>query len=175
MLKTSLKSICIIGLLLLSACADLNIQNPFEPAPQVSSSDTYIDQFAEIPIPVDMRIDRAKSFNNANNGVLYSSGQVEINSLNNAMLGNMANNGWKLIATVKGAQTLQVYEKGSLYAVITTYESAFATNMDIWLTTRLGNSFQNNYPNTIQSVPSTTTPSFPSDTNSGVTSQGLSN
>ena len=142
--------VLLVLLVAVSGCADMS--NPFasssstaspEPVSTPPPSDVYFDLFSDIPIPRDMTVDRKRTLvstaqNGLNNGLITVTGRVEVRSLNDAMVHNMSRQGWALRAATTGMKTIQIYEKGSQYAVIYTYEEMFSTVMEIWGAQRLG-------------------------------------
>lgn len=145
------RCLLLLGLLTaLAGCADMS--NPFssssstaspEPVASPPPSDVYFDLFSDIPIPRDMTVDRKKTLvstaqNGLNIGLITVTGRVELRSLNDAMIHNMTRQGWTLRAVTTGMKTMQIYEKGTQYAVIYTYETTFSTAMEIWGAQRLG-------------------------------------
>lgn len=138
---------------LLQACADMfnssssSSSEGVEPV-AAAPSETYFDQFSDVPIPGEMSVDRKRSLSTTTQdgmriGLITVTGRVDILSLNNAMIHNMARNGWSLRAATTGTKTMQIYEKGLQYCVIYTYEETFNTVMEIWGAQRLGD---NAYP-----------------------------
>jgi len=114
-------------------------------SPASASGEVYYDLFGDIPIPRDMSVDRKRTLvsrtpNGPNIGLLTVSGRVELHSLNDAMIRNMARQGWTLRAATTGVKTMQIYEKASQYAVIYTYERTLYTDMEIWSAQRLNES-----------------------------------
>ena len=149
-MKKLARCLVLFGLLaVLGGCADMS--NPFassstaspEPVATPPPSDVYFDLFSDIPIPRDMTVDRKRTLvstaqNGLNVGLITVSGRVEVRSLNDAMIHNMARQGWALRAATTGMKTIQIYEKGTQYAVVHTYEEMFSTVMEIWGAQRLG-------------------------------------
>ncbi len=140
-------------ILLLQACADMfnsssSPSSANEQPTATAPSETYFDQFSDVPIPSEMSVDRKRSLSTTTQdgmriGLITVTGRVDILSLNNAMIHNMARNGWALRAATTGPKTLQIYEKGMQYCIIYTYEDTFNTVMEIWGAQRLG---ENAYP-----------------------------
>lgn len=134
--------------LALTGCTDLfstSSSTTASPEPTASAppSDVYYDLFTDVPIPREMTADRNRSLvvtaqGGQSIGLITVSGRVELRSLNDAMINNMARHGWALRAVTTGKRTIQIYEKGNQYAVIYTYEETFSTVMEIWVAQRLG-------------------------------------
>ena len=137
-------------ILMLQACADMfNNSTSSSPATEpvaAAPSETYFDQFSDIPIPSEMSVDRKRSLSTTTQdgmriGLITVTGRVDVLSLNNAMIHNMARSGWALRAATTGTKTMQIYEKGLQYCVIYTFEETFTTVMEIWGAQRLGDSY----------------------------------
>lgn len=132
------------ALITLSACGSThNASSTTEGVEAIQASGTYYDQFADIPIPVAMSVDRSKSLTATTQdgmriGLISLSGRVDVNALNTAMIRNMQSSGWSLKGVTTGMKTVQIYEKGNQYTVIYTYEGTFSTLMEIWRTQSMG-------------------------------------
>lgn len=164
-------------LFLLASCSSIGFENPFETSATSSdrsAAETYMAQFEDVPIPSDLKVERSRSLvttaqNGMRVGLVTVSGRVEINSLNNAMVNNMSNNGWALRGSSSGSKTMQIYEKPERLAVIYTYEQTIDTIMEVWVVQRLDGSVSSG---------SSYAPPASQDTGNylnNVTQQGLSN
>ena len=126
-------------LFLLPGCAEMNISNPFESS---TSSETYFDQFPDIPIPRDMNVDTKRSLvsvaqDGSKLGLLTVEGRVDKPSLANATILNMNRQGWALRGTINSNKVVQLYEKDNRYAFIYIYEQALNVAMELWVANRL--------------------------------------
>ncbi len=107
-----------------------------------SASAVYYSEFASVPIPVDMEVQ--KSYTN----VMYNmdgmkagsqifQGPLERQSLVNAMTHNMLHKGWQARTIVSsGERNLMVFQNDSRMAVITVFEGSSLSNktlMDVWV------------------------------------------
>ncbi len=125
----------------LGGCAEVGVPNPFNPAP-ASITDVYTSQFADIPIPSAMKSVPASSLVTPSQsgqkvGLETFEGRVETASLANAMIHNMARQGWSLRGSMSGKRTLQLHEKGDMYAVLYFYDQTMSTAMEVWVLNRL--------------------------------------
>ncbi len=129
---------------LLGGCAEIGVPNPFTPAP-ASVNDVYYSQFADIPIPNAMKTVPTNSLVTPSQsgqkvGLETFEGRVELPSLANAMIHNMARQGWSLRGSMSGKRTLQLHEKGDMYAVLYFYDQTISTAMEVWVLNRLSGS-----------------------------------
>lgn len=125
----------------LTGCAEVGMPNPFTPTP-ASITDVYYSQFADIPIPNVMKSVPANSLVTPSQsgqkvGLETFEGRVETASLANAMIHNMARQGWSLRGSMSGKRTLQLHEKGDMYAVLYFYDQTISTAMEVWVLNRL--------------------------------------
>lgn len=136
---TRFSAVC-LAVLLLAGCSSLNIPNPFASTSDVN--DVYMSQFPDIPIPADMKSVPKNTLVTATQdgtkvGLETFEGRVEAASLANAMIHNLARQGWSLRGSVTGKRTMQVHEKDNRYAVIYLYDQTMTTSMEIWVLNRL--------------------------------------
>ena len=123
--------------LMLSGCSagNFEIKNPFE---QPSLTESYISQFRDVPIPAPMESLTKESYVTVGHdggkiGLESFSGRVEVTSLGNIMMQNMAKSGWQLRGSSAGMRCIQLYQKEPHYAVIFYSDGVFNTTMDIWV------------------------------------------
>ena len=127
-------------LALLSACG--GVGSSVFGSGTASVEATYISEFADIPIPRDMK-EVAKQTAIVHNpdgskaGSQAFEGGVELQSLMNAMLYNMLQQGWKPRSIFRGPRSAMAFEKENNVALITAFEGAFATQMSLWVAKRI--------------------------------------
>lgn len=120
---------------LLSACSGFDVSNPFITSADVKS--TYISQFPDVPIPIDMSSDNGKTFVTVNSdgmkvGVETLKGGVEFYSLAQAMEYNLAEN-WDIVASLGGEEIMQVFQKEERYLVVILKNGIFGSTMELWM------------------------------------------
>lgn len=137
-----MKRLCILllGLGLLTGCADMNIENPFASSTDVSQ--VYYDEFPDVPIPADMSADRKRSWvsvtpEGVKMGLLTTEGRYDLPSLATATIHNMNGQGWSLRAMSNGPRIMQVYEKDNRIAVVYFYSQTTSVAMELWISLRL--------------------------------------
>ena len=123
--------------LMLSGCSvgDFEIQNPFE---QPSLTDSYVSQFRDVPIPAPMESLTKESYVTVGHdggkiGLESFQGRVEVTSLGNVMMQNMARSGWRLRGSSNGMRCIQLYQKEPHYAVIFYSDGIINSTMDVWV------------------------------------------
>ncbi|MCQ2444166.1 MAG: hypothetical protein MJ061_01540 [Mailhella sp.] len=124
--------------LLLAGCSGSGmpeIKNPFE---QPSLTETYVSQFADVPIPAPMSTKVSETLVTvATDGSKYGlesfSGRVDGVSLANVMMQNMARAGWQLRGSSIGVRSIQLYEKAPHYAALFFKEGPVYSSMDVWV------------------------------------------
>ena len=123
--------------LMLSGCSagDFEIKNPFE---QPSLTDSYVSQFRDVPIPAPMESLTKESYVTVGHdggkiGLESFRGRVEVTSLGNVMMQNMARSGWQLRGSSNGMRCIQLYQKEPHYAVIFYSDGIINSSMDVWV------------------------------------------
>ena len=123
--------------LMLTGCSagDFEIKNPFE---QPSITESYISQFRDVPIPAPMESVTKESYVTVGHdggriGLESFSGRVEVQSLANIMMQNMAKGGWQLRGSSAGMRAIQLYQKEPHYAVIFYKDGIINSSMDVWV------------------------------------------
>lgn len=110
-----------------------------EAAPQPQTMDNYYD-FDDIPVPQEMELQGDDSFiletPTERSGVMVFKGKVEIQSLRNYYINNMARENWTMRSAIKSSRTILVFEKPGRYCIITMTDGQFSTQMEIWVTPR---------------------------------------
>lgn len=129
-----------LSLLALTGCADLGITNPFASTSDVK--DVYLSQFPDIPIPADMKsVPKYTMVTPTQDGTKVGletlEGRVDSASLANAMIHNMARQGWSLRGSVSGKRSMQLHEKDQRFAVLYLYDQTIDTRMEVWVLNRL--------------------------------------
>lgn len=128
--------------LMLTGCAGegLKIKNPFE---QPSLTETYVSQFRDVPIPAPMASLTKESYvtighDGGKIGLESFEGRVEVNSLAQIMMQNMARSGWQLRGSCAGMRSIQLYQKEPHYAVIFYSDGIVYSDMDVWVVNNVG-------------------------------------
>ncbi len=136
----------LLSLLLLSACSSMgggsSSSAPASDASGVPVTSTYVGEFTDIPIPREMKVvgkytaivhnqDGTKA------GTQVFEGNVELQSLMNAMLYNMSQQGWTPRGVFRGQRSAMVFEKGNSLALITATEGTFSTEMELWVAKKI--------------------------------------
>ena len=123
--------------LMLTGCSagDFEIKNPFE---QPSLTDSYVSQFRDVPIPAPMESLTKESYVTVGHdggkiGLESFQGRVEVTSLGNVMMQNMARSGWQLRGSSNGMRCIQLYQKEPHYAVIFYSDGIINSTMDVWV------------------------------------------
>ncbi len=132
--------------LFLGACSmdNVSISNPFSATTEVTS--VYTSQFPDVPIPMDMDSEPKETLTTISSsgdkvGKETFSGRVEHNSLGAAMAHNLANQGWTMLGIVQSDSTLQLYQKGTRYLIITISDGTISSNMVLWMVSQQSGSF----------------------------------
>lgn len=124
--------------LLLAGCSTeggFALKNPFE---QPSLTESYISQFRDVPIPAPMTSVTKESYVTVGHdggkiGLESFEGRVEVGSLANIMMQNMARSGWQLRGSSAGMRSIQLYQKEPHYAVIFYSDGVINSDMDVWV------------------------------------------
>lgn len=149
-------AVCLTAVVL-TGCADLNIPNPFSSTSDVN--DVYISQFPDVPIPADMKSEPKNTLvtptqDGTKMGLETFTGRVEAASLANAMIHNMARQGWSLRGSISGKRTMQLHEKDQRYAILYFYDQTMSTAMEVWVLNRLSESTLGGMNNSFSLPPS---------------------
>lgn len=93
--------------------------------------------FPDVPVPKEMTIINDKSFvyetPNFRAGVLFLSGNVDLQSLENYFKINMAKNGWKYINSFRYKDVVMNYVKEDKTCTIKMSRTAFEADVEIWI------------------------------------------
>ena len=125
------------AVLMLTGCSagDFEIKNPFE---QPSLTDSYFSQFRDVPIPAPMSSRTQESYVTVGHdggkiGLESFEGRVEVESLANIMMQNMAKSGWQLRGSSSGMRAIQLYQKEPHYVVLFFSDGVIFSSMDVWM------------------------------------------
>ena len=160
--------------LMLTGCAGsgFEIKNPFE---QPSLTESYVSQFRDVPIPAPMESLTKESYVTVGHdggkiGLESFSGRVDLPSLANIMMQNMARSGWQLRGSSAGMRSIQLYQKEPHYAVIFYNDGILKTAMDVWVVNNVSVDImtlipeaQNPAPGAAGAIPTFNTPSSYAD------------
>ncbi|MDR2051610.1 MAG: hypothetical protein LBQ63_07570 [Deltaproteobacteria bacterium] len=119
-----------------SACSSLQglLQDDNKP-------DYFYSEFEDIPIPRQMddctETNVFSSRNNLKTGVQVFKGRVEAGSLLRTIQTYMDREGWVLLASTRGSNSLLLFDKGERYAVFHVLDGRFYTEMQIYVTSKL--------------------------------------
>ena len=138
-MKVSVLCLCF---LMLAACSAFNRGSSDDASGAPAAAATYLSEFSDIPIPREMKVvgkytaivhnqDGTKA------GTQVFEGSVELQSLMNAMLYNMSQQGWLPRSVFRGLRSSMVFEKGNSMALITATEGAFNTEMALWVAKKI--------------------------------------
>lgn len=103
---------------------------------------TYYSEFSDILIPRDMKeVSKHTSIihnqDGSKAGTQVFEGNVELQSLMNAMLYNMTQQGWAPRSIFRGQRSAMMFEKGNSVAMITAADGSFTTTMELWVAKRI--------------------------------------
>ncbi len=162
-----MKKILIGCALFLSACSmdNLNVTNPFATTTEVTS--VYTSQFPDVPIPVDMKSKADETLTTISSsgekvGRETFGGRVEHNSLGAAMAHNLKNQGWMMLGIVQGERTMQLYQKGGRYLIVTIEDGTIEAKLEVWMISQVGGGFGQNVQSIMNPTDSTTEQNFDS-------------
>lgn len=93
--------------------------------------------FPDVPVPKEMTIINDRSFvyetPNFRAGVLFLSGNVDLQSLENYFKMNMAKNGWRYINSFRYKDVVLNYTKDDKTCTIKMSRGAFESDAEIWI------------------------------------------
>ena len=112
-----------------------------QPAPSTKNlerADSRYYDFEDVRIPNELKPDEKKSnvykSQDIKSGVLQFDGYVEIKSLLNFFMANMARDNWKLKANFKRPpQTILLFEKKDKRSIFFIEDTTFNTHVEIWM------------------------------------------
>ena len=136
--------ICFLALMLLSGCTalkskDSTPQAGTSPAPaKAENAPAYYD-FGDVLIPSEMKIDKKDSFvfrtPGMTVGMLVVEGRVDAGSLSNFFENKMPVDGWRMVSSIEGRQTMMLFQKNNRWCVINIAEGGLSTSAEIWVST----------------------------------------
>ncbi len=137
----------LLTLFLLSACSSFGGSGSASGAPASDASgapvaSTYVGEFTDIPIPREMQeVGKYTAIvlnqDGTKAGTQVFEGNVELQSLMNAMLYNMSKQGWTPRGVFRGQRSALVFEKGNSLALVTATEGTFNTEMELWVAKKI--------------------------------------
>ncbi len=136
-MKKTLILSCLM-VVMLSGCAVFQ-KNSTEVAvqPKPEGPNQVFYGFSDLPIPKELAIVSEKSFvyetTGLKAGVLYFSGNVDMQSLENYFKVNMAKNGWKYINSFRYKDIVLNYTKDDKTCNIKMGRGPFVTDVEIWI------------------------------------------
>lgn len=103
---------------------------------------TYYSEFPDILIPRDLSpVNKHTTIihndDGSRSGTQVFEGRVDLQSLMNAMLYYMDQQGWTPRSVFRGLRSAMVFEKGNRVALITAEEGSFTTTMELWVAKRI--------------------------------------
>ena len=108
---------------------------------EAESASFYYD-FDDILVPREMELDIDESFiletPNVKSGLMVFNGMVEIRSLTDYFINNMAKDGWSLRSAFRSNRTILVFEKTSRYCIINITNERYNTLLEIWVSPSSG-------------------------------------
>jgi len=103
----------------------------------------YYGDFDDVPIPREMKPEKAATVLHTASGVKVGTqsfaGGVEIISLNRAMTGYLNHEGWTLISSLRGQNSILVFEKPERLCVIHSFDGRFSPSMQVFITPKILN------------------------------------
>ena len=156
------------AVILSSGCSQLEVSNPFATVSDIK--ETYASQFTDIPVPTEMKSVPSSTLTTPTQqgikvGLETYEGRVDSASLANAMIHNMARQGWSLRGSVTGKRTMQLHEKDQRFGVIYINGGTITTTMEVWVLNRLSGSGHVNAA--LGAAPISTTPTTSGSVSSG--------
>ena len=127
-----------LALLMLAGCATTG-----GPAADAASMgrDYYYDEFADVPIPVDMTPEKDRFTILGTGGVKLGieefSGRVDVTSLVNAMQNYMLRDGWTLRSMFRANRSILVFEKPDRICSLYFVDGSFSTSMLVFVSPKL--------------------------------------
>lgn len=107
-----------------------------------SSEPYYYAEFEDIPIPSELgRVKETTIITTpggVKTGLQVFKGRVEMGSLNSAMVGYLQREGWELRSSTRGARSLLLFEKQDRYCTIYILDGWFYTEMQVYVSPKLG-------------------------------------
>ena len=142
-LVISILALTLGALGLLSGCASLGLENPFDNDPLTGGVDTATSSLLNVPLPAGLQRYGSHGYTAANaagarEGLEILRGHVNAGAAAMEIFSALKSHGWQLrLALHKESHMLQVYEKGTEMAVLTFRSQAMLTIIEIWVGQRL--------------------------------------
>lgn len=124
--------------ILLPACANMDLSNPFTSDPLTGGQDATTSILVETPLPYGLQRYSSHGFiatgeNGVRNGLETFRGNIDGNAAAVAMFNNLHAAGWDLrMQNRKGDRALYVYQKGGDIAAVNFRPQGILTIMEIW-------------------------------------------
>lgn len=107
-----------------------------------SSEPSYYAEFEDIPIPSELGGIKETTIittpGGVKTGLQVFKGRVEVGSLNSAMVGYLQREGWELRSSTRGSRSLLLFEKQDRYCTIYILDGFFYTEMQVYVSPKLG-------------------------------------
>ena len=136
-----MKKIIILSCVMLLLCSGCTwfqrstIASPSQPKQEGPNQVFY--GFPDVPIPQELSLVTDKSFvyetSSLKTGVLFFTGNVEIQSLENYFKINMPKNGWKYVNNIRYRNIILNYVKDDKMCNIRISKDTFSTDVEIWI------------------------------------------
>ncbi len=134
------KSIVLVFVVLLicSGCAYFQKNGPQNAAPPKQEGPNQVFYgFPDVPVPKELTVVSEKSFiyetPTFRAGILFLSGNVEFESLENYFKVSMPKNGWRYINSFRYKDVVMNYVKEDKTCTIKVSPGAFTTEVEIWI------------------------------------------
>ncbi len=140
--------ILLVLILFVAGCANMRGKSEndaaFQPLdlPPESEAVTHIYyDFDDIPIPREMKINPKDSIlfesQNIRSGMLNFTGRVDSDSLFNYFQISMANEGWRLLNSIKYSTYMLAFDKPDRLCIIRIVPRQFTSELQIWISPKL--------------------------------------
>jgi hypothetical protein len=139
-MKSALLGLCV---LMLAACSTFTKGDSGGASGASVDAATYVNEFPDIPIPREMKVVAKYTYivhnqDGTKAGTQVFEGNVELQSLMNAMIYNMGQQGWLPRSVFRSPRSAMVFEKGNSMALITATEGIlFSTEMALWVAKKI--------------------------------------
>lgn len=104
----------------------------------------YYAEFDDVPIPSELGGIKETTTITTPGGVKAGfqvfKGRAEVGSLNKAMVGHMQRDGWELRSSTRGVRSFLLFEKEDRYCSIYIMDGMFNTEMEVYVSPKLGSS-----------------------------------
>ena len=137
-----MKKIVVVFCMMLLFCSGCtlfqkkNVNEESAPSKQEAMNQAFYG-FPDIPVPKELEFVRNKSFvyetPNLRAGVMYLSGNVDLQSVENYFKVNMIKNGWKFINSFKYKDVTMNFTKEDRSCNIKMSRESFNTDVEVWV------------------------------------------